>query len=152
MKTFIIVLVLLAMLFAVGIVLGVARSDEPKKAETHEPGGFERTLDGLFRSMKPRAKLSATSFACGTSTSVPAAKEETRTLKLKLGKGCRATMEYRRAPTTSPSELDRQPWPTDETKDKTQTSFVIFKEGGTAAFGPCESQGHSGCRVSVAED
>lgn len=152
MKTFVIVLVLLALLFAVGVGLGAARSDEPETAQSHEPGGFERGLDRLFRSMKPRAKLSASSFACGTSTSVPAAKEETRTLKLKLSQGCRATMEYRRGPTTSPSDLDQQPWPKEEHKDKTQTSFVIFKEGGTVAFGRCEAQGHSGCRVSVVED
>jgi hypothetical protein len=152
MKTFVIVLVLLAILFAVGVVLGAARSDEPKKAETHEPGGFERALDGLFRSMKPRARLSAASFPCGTSTSVPAAKDETRTLKLKLSPGCRATITYTRAPAKTPSDLDVQRWPEEEAKDKTATSFVIFKEGGSLVFGPCDIQGHAGCRAFVVED
>lgn len=147
MKTFVIVLILLAALFAVGVAVGASRAERKSSASSHEPGGFEKALDGLFRPLKPRAKLGVSSFPCGGSVDVPPAKDKTRTLKLRLSKGCVATLTYQRAATTEPSDMDRQAWPDDETKDRTQTSFVIFKEGGRIVSG-----GHSGCRVSVVED
>ncbi len=152
-KVFLVVLLLIAVLFAVGVVLVAARSDDEKKPEGHEPGGFERMLDGLLGSLKPRAKLSAASFACGTSTSVGPSGESMRMLKLRLQqKGCAVRMTYRRAPHPKPSKLDRQAWPEGEVKDKQSTSFVILEEGGTLEFGPCTGDKHAGCRVFVVED
>lgn len=151
-KVFLVVLLLIALLFGVGVVLVAARQDGKKNPEDHEPGGFENMLDGLLGSLKPRAKLSAASFACGTSTSVGPSETSMRMLKLRIQKGCAVRMTYRRAPHPTPSKLDTQPWPKGEPRDKLSTSFVILQEGGTIEFGACATGGHGGCRVFVVED
>ncbi|HEX7897224.1 MAG TPA: hypothetical protein VF950_05665 [Planctomycetota bacterium] len=153
-KVFIVVLVLLAALFAVGVVLGAARSDPPSKDPERDPSGFERTLDGLVGSMKSKAKLAAKEFAQGTSTSVGPSDQAMRTLKLRIAKTCRIVLTYQRGPNLKPSKMDRQPWdPEDkEIKNKESTSFVILKEGGTITFGTCATHKNSACKVFVVED
>ena len=151
-KVFLIVLVLLAALFAVGVIVGAVRRD-PKEDEQREPSSFERMLGGLVGSLKPKARLSAREFAGGTSTSVGGSDQAMRMAKFRIVKPCRMTISYKRAPALRTSELDEQPWnPDDEKiKDKESTSFVILKEGGTITFGTCANKGHA-CKAIVVEE
>jgi hypothetical protein len=154
MKIFLVVLLLLAVLFAVGVILGAARTDAPDRDPEREPKPFETSLGSLAGSLKPKASLAAKEFAGGTSTSVPPADEAMRMLKLRIAKGCRIDILYERGPHKDPSKLDRQPWPPEkgELKNKESTTFVILKEGGTITFGRCGGTQHAGCKVFVVED
>ena len=57
-KVFIGVLILLALLFAVGMILVAARPDPPPKDPEREPGSFEKFLDGALGAMRPRDRKS----------------------------------------------------------------------------------------------
>jgi hypothetical protein len=151
-KVFLVVLALLAALFAVGVIFGAVRHDEPED-EQREPRTFEKTLGGLVGSLKPKARLSAREFAGGTSTSVGGSDQAMRMVKFRIVKPCRMTISYKRAPALKPSDLDDQPWNPDdkEIKDKESTSFVILKEGGTITFGTCANKGHA-CKAFVVEE
>ena len=153
-KVFIVVLILLAVLFGVGVILVAARPDPSSNDPERDPGSFETAMGGLFGSMKPKARLAAKEFACGTSTSVGGSDQAMRMVKFKLGDKCQVEIVYDRGPhlPKDNSDLDRQPWPDEDTRDRTSTSFVILKEGGTIKFGPCKNKAHSACEVFVAED
>jgi hypothetical protein len=153
-KIFLVVLILLALLFAVGVILGATRSDAAPEDPERTPSGFETTLGGLFRSLRPTAKLPAKEFACGTSTSAPASDASMRTVKLRLSAGCAVVIRYDCPVEKKDSELDHQKWPPDDRKpkDKQQTSLVILKEGGKITFEPCTAHKNAACKVVVVED
>jgi hypothetical protein len=152
-KVFIVVLILLAVLFAVGVVLVAARSEDRTTEKTHQPGGFETSMSRLFGSLEPRAKLGVPSFAAGEERTIGRSDDPMRTLKLRLAKGCRIRITYRRGPHSGEkSDLDEQRWPEDDVKDKESTSFVILEEGGVIDSDACTTSGHSGCRVFGVED
>ena len=152
-KVFIVVLILLAVLFAVGVVLVAARSEDRTTEKNHQPGGFETSMSRLFGSFKPRAKLGVPSFAAGEERPIGRSDDLMRTLKLRLGKGCRIDITYRRGPHSGEkSDLDEQFWPKEDVKDKESTSFVILEEGGVLVSITCKTSGHSGCRVFGVEE
>ena len=146
-KVFIVVLILLAVLFAVGVVLVAARSDDGTTGKTHQPKWFETSMGRLLGSLQPRAELGVPSFAAGEKRSIARSDDRFRTLKLRLEKNCRIRITYRRGPHKGKSDLDEQPWPEDDVKDKESTSFVILEEGGTIESQACTAPNHSGCRV-----
>ena len=152
-KVFLVALVLVAALFAVGVIFGAVRRDPPED-EHRQPTPFEKTLGGLVGSLKPTARLSARECAGGTSTSLGGSDQAMRMAKFRIVKPCRMKITYKRAPALKPSDLDEQPWDPDdpEIKNKESTSFVILKEGGTITFGTCSVNGHSGCKAFVVEE
>lgn len=153
-KLFLIGLVLLAVLFAVGVGLGAARREDGPSGPGREPSAFERALGRLLAPMKPRAKLPGTSFAAGSEVRVGPSKEPMRLATFRLRPGCRLTMAYACADPRPASELVEQEWPPEDEAppDPERSSFVVLEPGGMFTFGTCGTKGHSGCRVFVEED
>ena len=154
-KIVIIVLVLVAVIFAIFVATG-AFSNEPEnknsnqaaKDFTKNPPGWTKTIKQWVGSRQPKIALKQASYSSSTEeTILPDEENPIRTATFRLRSGS-ASIEYE-DDTEDAGELEEQdcPLPNFDNEDDIKVcSIVALKKGGTLKIN-CTGQG--GCRVDV---
>jgi hypothetical protein len=153
MKPAIIVLILIAAIFAIILVVGAHQNSSQQTP--HDPGSFHPPgwLSGmgqLIAPFSPKVKLGKNTFIFGTSPmseSVPSSTDEFRTATFRVTQGCRSVPQqsvkldcsnieivYRSKGGEGHDQgLDSQTWKA-KYDDPTRGSLVILKGGGALTF------------------
>lgn len=155
MKVAIVVLILVAALFAVALGLGFRkeprRSEEKEKAKKGEAPGWAQSMDGPAKSRMPGVKLNKERIEVTGESKFVIEKADVpfRLLRLAHESGGNVAVEFRAKeppPKTGDEEMDPQEFTLshirrDSAKEYVETAVVIFKSGGTLKLSPAPKAG-----------